>query len=207
LLTRWVVASVVLGILLSGCSGHASVYLVPLTSKKIGPSTPVLLELATEECYYWIGADGGLRVAMKDVSGLWGGRYLKRNFHLSLVLEAPPAGKARMYQARRNTARLRARLGPFTHVRSASLRGIVAVSRKREHGAIEGRFRLFTRQQSYHFLKGWSGDQNVLLTGSFHAVENRAKGEAILQYTEEGTLARRPGDNVPAAIRLSPPRE
>ena len=206
-MTRWVGVPVVLGILLCGCSGHASVYLVPLTSKKISPSAPVLLELATEECYYWIGSDGGLRIAMKDMSGAWGGRYLERNFHMSLVLETPPAGKERTYQARKNTARLRARLGPITHVRSASLRGIVAVSRKREHGPIEGRFRLFTRQQSYHALMGWSGDQNVLLTGSFHAVENRVKGEAILRYTEEGSLARVPGGNVTGAIRLSPPRK
>jgi hypothetical protein len=199
------VASIVLATLLTGCRGHASVYLVPLTSKKISPSAPVLLEITADECYYWVGEDGRRRVAIKDVSGRWGGRYIERNIHLSLLLEAPLAGAERMYQGRKNTARLRARLGPAVHIRSASLRGIVAVSRKGEHAPIEGRFRLFTRQQSYHVLMGWSGDQNVLVTGSFHAVENRAKGEAILQYTEEGTLARSPGGDVTEPIRLSPP--
>jgi hypothetical protein len=190
--------------LLSGCAGHAKVHTITLGSRKISTTRPLIVHFNPDKCYYWVDDKGRLCVAMRknDWSPL--GELFSREYVLSLVLDEPPAGSARNYRAERRTLRTRRRAG-YTHTRSRSLGGIVAVW---DYGrrTLKGRFRITALRQSYLVVTGWRNDARVFVIGEFTAVPDREKGEAILARTEEGPMARPPARPKPILIQ-GPPQE
>ncbi|UCE60189.1 MAG: hypothetical protein JSU63_00270 [Phycisphaerales bacterium] len=190
--------------LLGGCTGHASIQVVPVSLKKISIATPLVRNITPDACYYWINEDGELCIAMKEIKQSVLGKPFGKEFYLSLVLEGLPAGSTRNYALNRRSLRVRHRRG-YTHTRSASLAGIAAVwdYGKRE---LRGRFRTAAIQQSYSVLRGWKGDRRVLLLGEFAAVQNRQAGEKILARTEQDGMKRPPTSRSAKTVD-GPPRE
>lgn len=182
-----------------GCAGRASLHAVPLNTRKLSTNEPLVLRVEPKECYYWINDAEKLCVAMRYRHRSLFGRPFSRDMVLSLVLEEPPAGPARSYSASRQTLRAVDHAG-FTHLRTASLAGVVTVWKERR--ALRGRFRLAVKQQSWSVLTGWSGDNRMLLASEFYAVANRARGEALLAQTEEGAMQR---DAAPAGHTVEIP--
>lgn len=189
---------------LTGCAGGASLHMIPLSTKKISMTRPLVIQVKPEECYYWVSEKQTLAVAMRlRERSLLGARY-EREFVLSLMLDGLPASRSRAYRVGRRAMRARDRAG-YSHTRSASLLGLVTVW---DYGRprLRGRFRITTKQQSYSVLTGWTGDRRVLFVGEFAAVLDRAAGEKILEQTEKDGMARAPARGTPIPIK-GPPRD
>ncbi|MCH7808794.1 MAG: hypothetical protein IIB60_06165 [Planctomycetes bacterium] len=180
---------------LSSCTGSATIHIVKLGTKGISAQSPLILEINPNECYYWLDDDGNLCVAMRSHKPSVLGTRFEQEFQLSLVLEAPPAGAARNYRVTRRTLRFRRDAG-YTHTRGASLVGIVGVW---DFGPdkLSGRFRITALRQSYWVPTGWRTNARVLLLGDFTAFRDPVKGQAILDRTEEGNIARPTPRNKP----------
>lgn len=173
-----------------GCAGTGRVTVVPMNFKKISTAAPLLERLDAGECHFWQDEKGRLCVAMAGENLSLIGDYGKRSMALSLVLDAPPAGKARNYSVNTGHLRMTARTGA-NHKRWASLSGIVAVWQ--EHaGHLRGRFRILAKQQRFHITTGWAANARVLLTGEFNAVPNPKRGQSILEKTEANGMERNP---------------
>ena len=189
---------------LSGCAGGAKIHMIPLGSKRISTTSPLIVRIEPDQCYWWINDDDRLCVAMRKASRLPLGNLRGGEFLLSFDLGKPPAGTARNYRVDRRTLRARRDAG-YNHRRAASLGGIATVwdfNRK----VLHGRFRITTLRQSYLVLTGWRADARVLMIGEFTAVENREKGEAIFARTEEEGMARSPELTGPPPQTASPPK-
>ncbi len=190
---------VVLLLMAGGCTGHAVIHTVPVGPKAINTTGALIVEVAPDECYYWLNDDGELCLAMRSTKRSILGRRFEREFLLSLVLDAPPAGSARHYRVFRRTLRGRHRAGS-SHTRCASLSGM-AVVWDYGNGRLHGRLRVTAKQQSYMVLTGWGRDRRVLLVGEFAAVNDRAAGETIFAWTEEEGMSRRPRRGVPFRVQ------
>lgn len=171
------------GIWATGCSGSASVHMIPWNTKRIPTTEPLIVNVSPQQCYYWLSDDGNIRVAMRHYRGSVLGKRFATEMVMSLVLGPPPANVSRDYRVDRTTVRSRID-GGFRHLRAGSLLGIVGVW---DYGKprLRGRFRLTVKQQSYMVLSGWAGDRRVIYIGEFTAVRNREVGEQILALSEE----------------------
>ncbi|MEK6799776.1 MAG: hypothetical protein AABZ12_12495 [Planctomycetota bacterium] len=180
--------AVTLALLLGGCTGHATIHMVPLGNQKISAADPLIVRQDPHECYYWLNDVSQVCVAMRFRHVSWLGKAFSSELVLSLVLDKPPAGAARDYRVDRFTERHRLDAG-FTHLRGASLSGIIGTwdYGKRQ---LKGRFRFTAKQQSFFVLTGWGSDHSVLFVGEFTAVHDRAAGEKILQRTEADGMGR-----------------
>jgi hypothetical protein len=198
--------AILLGVLAGGCHGSARLNLIPLGLQRIEAQGPLIYTLRAAECYFWIDPDHQLCIACADETGPWFGEGAQTSLHVSLVLDGLPAHVARDYRASRRTLRGRASQGG-RHARFASTGGIVAVWVDDED-RIHGRLRVLTRYQTFNVLLGWTGTQQVLLLGEFHAVRDRGRGEPILARTEEEGMERYPAASQPARrqpIRVTGP--
>lgn len=172
----------------TGCAGHANVHMIPLGTKRIDATTPLIVRVSPDECYFWVNDREELCVTMRSFSGSIFGKRFEKEFLLSLVAKGLPAGGGREYRMDRRTARVRHDAG-YGHTRSASLSGIFAVWNYRRN-QLRGRFRFTAKEQSYSVLSGWSGNNAVLVVGEFMAVADRAAGEKLLARTEDGAMSR-----------------
>ena len=175
---------------LSGCRGHGVVHLVPTGSAKISMTKPLLLEIHPTECYYWVTDENQLCIAMRQNKHSLLGKWGRREFILSMVLEGVPAGVGRNYKANRQTMRAHRHKG-LSHARLASFAGIVSVWGF-DQKKLRGRFRFSTKQQTYSVLTGWGSNRGLLVVGEFTTVPNRKEGEALLARTEERGMQRGP---------------
>jgi len=185
----------------AGCAGHAVVYSVPLGTKQISTTGPLIVRVTPDECYFWVNDQEELCVAMRSFSGSILGKRFHREFVLSIVVKGLPAGSGREYRMDRRTVRARNDAG-YAHTRSASLGGILAVWDYRR-GQVRGRFRFTAKEQSYSVLTGWSGNNTVLCIGEFTAFRNETAGKRLLARTEEGAMGR--ATDEAKAARTSPP--
>ena len=192
------------GIGAAGCSGSASVHMVPWNTKRIPTTEPLIVTVSPQQCYYWLSDDGNIRVAMRHYRGSVLGKGFATEMVMSLVLGPPPANVSRDYRVNRTTVRSRID-GGFSHLRAGSLLGIVGVW---DYGKprFRGRFRFTAKQQSYMVLSGWAGDRRIIFIGEFAAVRNRKAGERILALSEEDN-ARLPAHEFGRAREVvGPPR-
>jgi len=199
-----VIAAVALISCTGGCSGRASLHLIPLGNRAIDASGPLISRVSPTECYYWLNDEGELCIAMRGVKRAAFDRRFDQEFIASFVLDAPPAGEARNYRVSRRTVRMRSHAG-FTHTRSASLNGIVGVWNY-DRTTLRGRFRFTVKQQSYSVLVGWGGNTQVLYVGEFSAIPHPMRGEKLLARTEEDAMNRQ-GAAHPAAESPSTPTQ
>jgi hypothetical protein len=180
----------------AGCAGHAVVYSVPLGTKQISTTDPLIVRVTPDECYFWVNDQEELCVAMRSFSGSILGKRFHREFLMSMVAKGLPAGSGREYRMDRRTVRARNDAG-YAHTRSASLGGIFTVW-DYGRGHLRGRFRFTAKEQSYSVLTGWSGNNTVLCIGEFTAFRKR-----LLARTEEGAMGR--ATDEAKAARTSPP--
>jgi len=174
-----------------------------LGSEWISATVPLIVEIAPDECRYWLDDDGMLRLAMRRYDRSILGRMFDFEFNGSFVLGDPPAGEARNYQIDERTFRSKTKDG-YALTLLLSRTGIIGVW-DYGTGELHGRFRFYARQHQYAILTGWGGERHVLVVGEFAARRNRTRGEAILQRTEEGDLKRGPERPEPVPIN-GPPR-
>jgi hypothetical protein len=169
-----------------GCRGTATLHMIPLTVKQIDARNPLIIRLDADQCYFWIDEQDRVHVALTNSrSAAFDGPTW---FAASLVLNDPPAHVARNYPANRRTARgIVVQNERFA--RFASTRGIVALWLDDPDHA-RGRLRIIARYQRFHVLLGWHAPRQLLITGDFEAVRDRARGEAVESQTEQGGMER-----------------
>jgi len=182
----------------AGCAGHATVHMIPLGTKRIDTTAPLIVRVSPDECYYWVNEREELCIAMRSNTRSFFGKRFEKDFLLSLVAKGLPAGDGREYRMDRRTARIRHDAG-YDHTRSASLSGIFAVWDYRR-SQLRGRFHFTARVQSYSVLKGWIGNDAVLFVGEFKAVRNEDAGKELLKRTEEGSMSRSAQEPKSAAV-------
>lgn len=168
----------------AGCTGSARFDLIPLRMNDLNPALPPMVRFHPSECYYRLDQQGKIHVAMRYQNLALFGPLSRVTFTLSLLLEEPPAGRARTYPLRKQNLRGWATAGPEVHRFSSSL-GIAAVYDVREH-SLRGRFRCYVRHQSGNPLTGWRGNALLLFLGQFHAVEDEAKTRRLETESEKG---------------------
>jgi hypothetical protein len=184
---------------LAGCTGHASVHVVPFDNQRLSFTSPLVVQFRPDECYWSVNENGELCIAMRARRRSLLGRRYDREFVLSLVLDEKPAGPARHYRVARRTARARHDAG-LSHTRAASLAGRAAVWNFGQ-ARIDGRFRFTARRQSFSALKGWGGNRTVLFVGEFTALPDRGESATIMARTEEDALARPPRRSGPYPVQ------
>ncbi len=186
--------------LFPGCVQRATVHLVPAEATKLDRRRPLVQTFHPPAAYHWVDRSGELCLALSQ-----DGRTAGRSFDLSLVLDGPPAGTGRTYSVTRRTLRAVLRDDQATR-RYGSYRGLVRVELDPTDPAkLIGRFRIWANEQEYKFwMDFWTGDQEVLLAGEFHAVRDPNRGRPILIRTESEELQRGPPEALPRPV-VGPP--
>ena len=123
---RIVTATALTVLTTAGCAGRAIVHMIPLGTKRIDTTAPLLVRVSPDECYFWVNEQEELCIAMRSNTRSIFGKRFEKEFLLSLVAKGLPAGDGREYRMDRRTARMRHDAG-YGHTRSASLSGIFAV--------------------------------------------------------------------------------
>lgn len=172
-----------------GCQGVGTLHMVPLDTRKIGLTDPLIITVHPRQCHAWLNDNNELCVSMRHKRRSILGRVFGGETTLSLVLGPPPAGDARDYPVSPHTLRARRRHG-FSHVRATSINGAATVWNW-EKPTVKGRFRISAKQQSYSALTGWGGNARVLYVGEFTADRNALKGQRLLNDTEEEGMNRK----------------
>ena len=174
-----------LAAVLAGCGGSGRIHIASLNYRTIDPPAgpaPGVAALDLERCYWWTDEKGQVCVSMeRDVPSLLG-RIGRFTFQMSLVLEEPPAGRARDYTVAKRELRALARVGP-AQSRFTSVAGIVALYSE-PGDRLRGSFRLLAAREVNGLLGGWSRPSSYLMTGTFVAVHDPQRGRAIAEATE-----------------------
>lgn len=194
---------VLVTLVLTGCAGRASVHIVSIGGKRLSATSPLVVKVSPDECYFWLSDNDELCVAMRQASGSILGKQHEREFILSMILDGPPAGPARHYRLNRYSVRIKGRNG-FVYTRAASLAG-EAIVWDYDTDHLRGRFRMVAKHQTYSILTGWRGDARVLIVGEFSARRDAQAGKEILVRTEEEGMEREPSHAKPVPIQ-GPPR-
>ncbi|UCD28063.1 MAG: hypothetical protein JSV03_13345 [Planctomycetota bacterium] len=182
-------------LLLAGCTGRATVHLLPFMRTNFSPTEALIQTIKVNEAYYWCDDDGKLSVAFRYRVRSLLGKALDVEWLMSMVLDGMPAGSEKLYQLHRPAVRISQSYGG-DHRRCRSLRGIAVIYVSR--GApLKGRFQITVHQQKFSVLKGWMSASPLIVIGEFEAVENPAAGKEILSLTEADGFARDP-DSEPA---------
>lgn len=182
--------------LMAGCSAHGGgrVEVTALNYRAIDPPAgppPRFTRVELDRCYWWTDQAGQVWIAMERDQPVLFGSLGNFRFQLSLVLEKPPAGRARDYLVSKRELRSVARLGP-AESRFVSLLGIVALYRE-PHDRLRGSFRLEVARQAQQLLGGWSRASRYLMMGTFEAVRDEERGRRIAADTEAFGWERTPG--------------
>ena len=179
-----------------GCAGGGRVGLVALDYQSIDPLAPQVSQLDVDRCYWWTDEDGKAWVAMECVTRPLLGMVGPFRFQMSLVLDKLPAGKERNYTVAKRELRALARLGPMES-RFVSVAGVVGLHRDSED-RLRGSFRLRVSRAVSQLLGGWSPPSSYLMFGSFQAVRNAERGQAIVAATESQGWERDADETSPA---------
>ena len=172
----------------SGCTGHAEMNLIPLGMKDLDPSKPLATKLPAGECYYDLDESGRIRIAMRYKNLALFGPMSRSSMTLSLLIDEPPAGRARTYRIAGQTLRAQAQTSILYH-RFRSTHGI-AVVHDVGSNRLRGSFRCYVRYQRGNVVTGWRGAGSLLLTGRFSAVRDAEKTAELISESEAGDWAR-----------------
>jgi hypothetical protein len=182
-------AATFLCLVATGCTGHAALQIIPIGPKGLDSTSPMTVHLRPRECYYWIdAANHRICIAMRMRHRSLLGPRFHRDLTLSLILEGLPAGATLQYRADRNTLRAKLDAG-YAHQRFATQFGQVLLWDYGE-STLRGRFRFFTKRQSYLVLTGWGSDATVLVLGEFSAVRAPELVQKVLAATESDGMER-----------------
>jgi hypothetical protein len=200
------ILAALLPLLAAGCAGAARLEFVPLNYKSIDPPPALPARVDFQQCCWWVDDDGRLGIAMEKKFTPPFHPEFKFELQVSLLLEKPPAGKARNYPIGRRELRARVKFGVWES-RFSSLNGIAAVYRE-SGDRLRGALRIQTSRVSSELLGGWSEPANYLMLGTFTAVPDPARGRQIAALTESQGWDRPP--NAPTSapdIPASSPAE
>ncbi len=174
---------------LAGCQSPGYVQLASLNFNSIDPPPPKVTRLPIEHCYWWQDDEGQVWVALEH-DRPWGWLPEHLVFQLSLVLEGPPAGRAREYRVTKRELRGVARFGP-AQARFVSMTGIVALYRE-DGDQMRGSFRLQVARRGQQIFGNWGPATRYLMTGEFTAAPNESEGRRIADATEAHGWERAP---------------
>ena len=200
---RWVAVLAGLSLLSSGCSGVARVYVIPAAHDRIEAAGPLLTSYDLSDGWFWVNETDELCVVLSRQNLADPGSPRWEAFDLSLVLGRLPAGLGRNYQVDQHTLRAAIHEGN-THRRFGSLYGTVGVWYGEDEDILHGRFRIFTKEQTYKFWRGWGGNGRALLVGEFTARRNPDRGRELLPRTDSGGLKRQPQAGTPVPVQGPP---
>ncbi len=177
--------------LAAGCTGSATINFVSLHATEIDPPKTNIWRYDVRECYWWVDPDGEVNIAMKcRQQHLLLGKYGRVDLATSFVLGEPPAGSGRNYPVRRRETRTLV-VSALHSLRLTSQQGIVAVTVE-DDGTLRGSFRIWMASkpglQLFSFLPRRPG--RLLCFGTFHAVEDPKRGQAIRAHCESSGWAR-----------------
>lgn len=191
---------------LAGCTGSGEVCFVSLHSKEIDPPATDVWAYPAQECYWWVDEAGDLNVALRcPRTNLLLGRYGRVDLDLSFVLDQPPAGSGRNYRIGQRETRTLFR-SAFQHIRLVSTNGIVGVT-VRDDGTLRGSFRVWmqprTEAELFAFFPNNPGA--LLCFGTFQAVKDERKGQALRTLCESGGWERPPRSAPTTQPAAAPP--
>ncbi len=173
-------------LLAAGCSGGATVHIVPQLRADLAADEPLMQSIRAERAFYSVAGDGTLSIGIAHHVGSLLGEAYAGDWMMSFLLEGLPAGKERLYRIR-----VREVQGAFSqtgdHRRFRSMAGIAVVEAP-SGGRLKGRFHIVVTEQRFSVLTGWSPalyqGPLLVMVGRFDAVENEAKAGEILLATE-----------------------
>jgi len=188
------------------------VHLVSLHLGEIDPPDAEVWECDASPCYWWIDDEGQLNIAMLGRRhDVWRGDAGHVEFKMSLVLGEPPAGSGRNYAITARSGRTHL-FESLRHQRLNAYAGICGVTRE-SHDRLIGSFRIWMRPINnvgvISFLPQRPG--SVLCFGTFNAVHDPERGQAIRSACEANGWIRRPlkpaneRPNVPRAAPTTQP--
>ena len=183
--------------LVVGCArdGGGRVELTALNYRSIDPPTARFVPIELDRCFWWTDDQGQIWIAMEREQPIhFAG--LSFVFQLSLVLEKPPAGRARNYLVSERELRAVTLLGP-AEGRYVSQAGIVALYRE-DGDHLRGSFRLRVVREVARLLGGWSHPTQHLMLGRFDAVHDPQRGRAIVEGTDVSGWEREAPTSQPA---------
>ncbi len=186
---------------LAGCQGGGRVQVAALDFRAIDPPAPRFVQIPIDRCFWWTNEAGQVWIAMeRDQPLLIRPEHFV--FQLSLVLERLPAGRERNYVVSKRELRGVARIGP-AEGRYVSISGIVALYRE-AGDTLRGSFRMEVTQESLGLL-GWTAPRRQLMMGTFRAVRDEGRGQAIVAQTEADGWERNPTTS-PSTTQPAVPR-
>jgi hypothetical protein len=191
-----------IAMLAAGCGGRGTLQFVSLNMTDIDPPAAEVWRFDAGQCYWWADETGELNIVLKHGQrGLLTGRLGDADLGLSLAFDKMPAGSGLNYPIRQQETRT-LYLSPLATQRFTSYAGIASVI-VRDDRRLRGSFRIWmTPIQEVtllSFLPQRPGP--VLCFGTFEAVEDRARGQAIRDFCESGGWARMPRKAPPVAPR------
>lgn len=180
-----------LGLLLTGCSGRGMIEFASLEFASIEPPPPRVQRVEFDRAYWMTDeTDATLRVALeKDAPSLLGeiGHVV---IQISLRLEKLPAGASRQYRLGPDELRGRIRVGA-AESRLVSAGGIAAID-KLAGDRIRGVLRVITTRRVLQMLGGWGRGPRALLLGEFEALHDPGRCREIYAATEADDFGRPP---------------
>lgn len=175
----------------SGCAGSAEFNLVSLNMNAIDPPPPKVWTYDAQECYWWTDESGDLNIAMHCTRrNALLGKLGKFDFYFSFVLLDPPAGSGRDYSIRVRETRCLG-VAALQSFRLTSYAGIVDALTGKD-STYSGSFRIgmsvVTELSMFNLMPQKPG--NVLLYGTYKAIQDPIRGKKIRDITEEGAWKR-----------------
>lgn len=169
-----------------GCTGHGSVHMVPFMRSDFGPTERPIVTTPVSEAYYWLDPDGKVNITLRHHVPSLLGKVLESDWQMSMILDGLPAGAEKLYTLDTRSVRVKHTQGP-AHQRFASFAGVAVIGTPK-NGVMDGRFHVTVRGQQFGVFSGWSPPLQrgplIVMVGTFTAVENAARGRAIIERTE-----------------------
>jgi len=175
-----------------GCSGAATVQFVSLHPSEIDPPSAEVMRFDAPEAYWWIDQAGEMNVAVRcRRRNVWLGRLGDVELAFSLMPGPPPAGRARNYKIALRESRIivRSALQTRRFNAYAGILGLILDDETHAHGS----FRIWLQPQAQLSFFSFPPQRpgSVLCFGTFRAVRDAVRGEAIRATCEADGWTRR----------------
>jgi hypothetical protein len=188
-----------------GCTGGGQVELTALDYQMIDPPAAKMAKMDVDRAFWWQDAEGYVWIGLERVTAPLFGRFGTFSFQHSFAVDRPPASKrGRNYILGTREFRARYKLGP-SESRFVSRTGILALYPE-PGDRMRGTFKLEAMRQTSRLLGGWGPATRYLLMGSFVAVHDAGRGEAIATATESNGWDRGPRATSQPARLIRPAR-
>jgi pimeloyl-ACP methyl ester carboxylesterase len=171
----------------AGCQGTAHTSLIPYSRTDLTESEPLAAELpGAGQCAWYVDEAGRMRVAMRYESLALFGELTKVVWSMAFELEAPPAGRARLYKVRSNAVRM-LYSGGIDHRRLLARWGVVLLTQA-GGDRYRGRFQIAAAHQQFTLLTSWRPEgiraPLMIVWGRFEAVHDETLARSLMADIE-----------------------